>query len=32
MIPVETSPGGRGGGVKENDRGVEFMNVIFDTS
>jgi hypothetical protein len=31
MIPVETTPGIRGGGKKENSRGGEFMCDIFDT-
>jgi hypothetical protein len=31
MIPVETIPGSWGGKIKENDRGGEFKNDIFDT-
>jgi hypothetical protein len=30
MIPAETTPGIRGGGMRENDRGDEFMYDIFD--
>jgi hypothetical protein len=31
MLPVETSSGIGGGEIKENDRGGEFMYIIFDT-
>jgi hypothetical protein len=29
-IPIETTPGIREGGIKENSRGAEFMYDIFD--
>jgi hypothetical protein len=31
MIPVETVPGIRGGGMKESTRGGEFKYDVFDT-
>jgi hypothetical protein len=31
VIPVETTPGVRGWGIKEKERGGEFMYDIFDT-
>jgi hypothetical protein len=31
MIPVETTPGIRGRGIKENGRGSKFMYDISDT-
>jgi hypothetical protein len=31
MIPIETVPGIREGGMKENSRGGEFKYDIFDT-
>jgi hypothetical protein len=30
MIPVETTPGSRGGRIKENGWGGEFMYDVFD--
>jgi hypothetical protein len=32
MIPIETIPGIRGGGIKENDKGGEFKYDIFNIS
>jgi hypothetical protein len=30
MMPIETTPGIGGGGIKENGRGSKFMYDIFD--